>query len=214
MYPAYVSAILGCMVVTGAARSILAKLFFQLEIADPIFVTLLYLGGQAFSLIPYCLKKHFLASTTEENDNPGEEEECNNEPSPHAASTITMVSKLTLREIIRRDSQIFAKAVLTTEPVSILPEDNALIENAIPVRESNTKMRPRRSVSTHGLPNESRTERWVSRVPWYVMPVVPALFNLVNSALVLSAVFFLSASVVSILASGMELVLSVVVTRC
>ena len=55
MYPAYVSAILGCMVVTGAARSILAKLFFQLEIADPIFVTLLYLGGQAFSLIPYCL---------------------------------------------------------------------------------------------------------------------------------------------------------------
>ena len=248
MYPAYVSAILGCMVVTGAARSILAKLFFQLEIADPIFVTLLYLGGQAFSLIPYCLKKHFLASTTEENDNPGEEEECNNEPSPHAASTITMVSKLpstteendnpgeeeecnnepsphaastitmvsklTLREIIRRDSQIFAKAVLTTESVSILPEDNALIENAIPVRESNTKMRPRRSVSTHGLPIESRTERWVSRVPWYVMPVVPALFNLVYSVLVLAAFLFLPASVVSILASGMELVLSVLVTRC
>ncbi len=53
MYSAKVSFILGAMVLTGAARSVTAKLFFQLGFNHPLFVTLLYLAGQALSLIPY-----------------------------------------------------------------------------------------------------------------------------------------------------------------
>jgi hypothetical protein len=41
------------MVLTGAARSVTAKLFYQLGFDHPLFLTLLYLTGQALSLIPY-----------------------------------------------------------------------------------------------------------------------------------------------------------------
>ncbi|KAK1732312.1 putative solute carrier family 35 member F6 [Skeletonema marinoi] len=53
MYSAKVSFILGAMVLTGAARSVTAKLFYQLGFNHPLFLTLLYLIGQALSLIPY-----------------------------------------------------------------------------------------------------------------------------------------------------------------
>lgn len=53
MYSAKVSFILGAMVLTGAARSVTAKLFFQLGFDNPLFLTLLYLLGQGLSLIPY-----------------------------------------------------------------------------------------------------------------------------------------------------------------
>ena len=39
--------------VTGAARSVTAKLFYQLGFNHPLFLTLLYLTGQALSLVPY-----------------------------------------------------------------------------------------------------------------------------------------------------------------
>ncbi|KAK1735288.1 putative solute carrier family 35 member F6 [Skeletonema marinoi] len=53
MYSAKVSFILGAMVLTGAARSVTAKIFYQLGFNHPLFLTLLYLIGQALSLIPY-----------------------------------------------------------------------------------------------------------------------------------------------------------------
>lgn len=53
MYSAKVSFIIGGMVLTGAARSVTAKLFFQLGFNYPLFLTLLYLAGQSLSLIPY-----------------------------------------------------------------------------------------------------------------------------------------------------------------
>lgn len=53
MYSSKVSFILGGMILTGAARTVTAKLFYQLGFNHPLFITLLYLTGQALSLIPY-----------------------------------------------------------------------------------------------------------------------------------------------------------------
>ena len=53
MYSAKISFILGVMVLTGAARTVTAKLFYQLGFDHPLFLTILYLTGQAMSLIPY-----------------------------------------------------------------------------------------------------------------------------------------------------------------
>lgn len=52
MHTAKVSLILTGMVLTGAARTVTAKLFFQLGFDHPLFLTLLHLTGQALSLIP------------------------------------------------------------------------------------------------------------------------------------------------------------------
>jgi hypothetical protein len=45
------------MVVTGAARIVSVKLFFQLEFQSPLMVTLLYLAGQSLSLIVYWISE-------------------------------------------------------------------------------------------------------------------------------------------------------------
>jgi drug/metabolite transporter (DMT)-like permease len=55
MYSRRVIAILVCMVVTGAARSVVIKLFYQFALEKPIFVTLLYLLSQTLSLFGYAV---------------------------------------------------------------------------------------------------------------------------------------------------------------
>jgi hypothetical protein len=45
------------MIVTGAARIVSVKLFFQLEFQSPLMVTLLYLAGQSLSLVVYWISQ-------------------------------------------------------------------------------------------------------------------------------------------------------------
>jgi drug/metabolite transporter (DMT)-like permease len=52
-YSPQVLAILLLMVITGAARSVVVKLFYQFGFEKPMFVTLLYLLGQSLSLVVY-----------------------------------------------------------------------------------------------------------------------------------------------------------------
>jgi drug/metabolite transporter (DMT)-like permease len=52
-YSPQVLAILLSMVITGAARSVVVKLFYQFGFEKPMFVTLLYLLGQSLSLVVY-----------------------------------------------------------------------------------------------------------------------------------------------------------------
>ena len=66
----------------------------------------------------------------------------------------------------------------------------------------------------HGLPDQSKTQHLVERIPWYIKPAVPAFFNLINSAMRWASLLFVSASVAEMLISGMELVLSVLATKC
>mmetsp|Transcript_38704 Transcript_38704/g.116262 ORF Transcript_38704/g.116262 Transcript_38704/m.116262 type:complete len:539 (-) Transcript_38704:456-2072(-) len=50
MYSLRVGLILGGMIITGSLRSVAIKVLFQLGFRDPLFVTLLYLLGQALAL--------------------------------------------------------------------------------------------------------------------------------------------------------------------
>eukprot|EP00578_Thalassiosira_sp_NH16_P006829 CAMPEP_0181115524 /NCGR_PEP_ID=MMETSP1071-20121207/21476_1 /TAXON_ID=35127 /ORGANISM="Thalassiosira sp., Strain NH16" /LENGTH=551 /DNA_ID=CAMNT_0023199733 /DNA_START=56 /DNA_END=1711 /DNA_ORIENTATION=+ len=332
MYSPYVSFVLGIMVVTGAARSIVAKLFFQLGFEHPLFLTLLYLAGQALSLIPYNIWRYSCGrSIDDDDDDDASLEKAEDDPQEEEARR--RQSRGEARRVSRRSSTRFAESIFslkgdpeaelffeedaivgerrhsikkniaatTTKPGSIreVTEDGqqepvkkssirfadesvdeeqqvepiAAIEDGQdqPVKKSSIRFdesadkdqveitagqepikkssirfadesndqeptpggndstkqsatsstattnsnrsKMSRSVSVHGLPTESRTAAFVNRIPWYVKPVVPAFFNLLNSAMRWASLIFVAASVAEMLISGMELVLSVVATR-
>mmetsp|Transcript_11487 Transcript_11487/g.12795 ORF Transcript_11487/g.12795 Transcript_11487/m.12795 type:complete len:410 (-) Transcript_11487:28-1257(-) len=68
--------------------------------------------------------------------------------------------------------------------------------------------------SSHGLSAQSEKRiQWIHFVPWYAKPAIPALFNLLNSALRWTSLIYIDASVAEMLISGLELTLSVVAAR-
>ena len=68
--------------------------------------------------------------------------------------------------------------------------------------------------STHGLTIQSEERiRWMNYIPWYMKPAIPAVFNLLNSALRWASLLYIDASVSEMLISGLELTLSVVAAR-
>jgi len=68
--------------------------------------------------------------------------------------------------------------------------------------------------SMTGLKAESKkATEWIRNIPWYFQPVVPGFFNLCNSALRWAALLYIAASVLEMLISGTELVLSVMAAR-
>ena len=65
------------IVVTGAAHSVIVKFFYQFGFKKPFFVTLLYLLGQAISLLVYAaftLKSGKQRYVQEEDEDPEMEE--------------------------------------------------------------------------------------------------------------------------------------------
>lgn len=332
MYSAKVSFIIGGMVLTGAARSVTAKLFFQLGFNYPLFLTLLYLAGQALSLIPYNIwvglrksdyefvwdeqtlfprlkrqslpdhsqisdssKRSYRSRTTlEDHANPDWEEEKKEEEKQSPLTYDTEQNQSETSTLERRKSSItFAvsddnSAQTKTSPdfhiIDIEEDQNviedqkrrkssvrfssdeatsqsnssALIEETNDCNDDNdnntkekqhaginlssTSLDPsaeknggnkngpnqirlaqmssrtfasmkRVSESIHGLPKYSRTKHIHQKIPWYLKPAVPALFNLLNSAMRWASLVFVAASVAEMLISGMELVLSVCATR-
>jgi len=68
--------------------------------------------------------------------------------------------------------------------------------------------------SKTGLTRESELAVvWVHRIPWYLRPVIPAFFNLVNSALRWASLVLVAASTAEMLMSGLELLMSVFASR-
>ena len=68
--------------------------------------------------------------------------------------------------------------------------------------------------STHGLTIQSEERiKWMNYIPWYMKPAIPAVFNLLNSALRWASLLYIDASVSEMLISGLELTLSVVAAR-
>lgn len=65
-YSPQVLAILLSMVVTGAARSVVVKLFYQFGFEKPMFVTLLYLLGQSLSLVVYFFSLQLVKDVADE----------------------------------------------------------------------------------------------------------------------------------------------------
>lgn len=113
------------MVVTGAARSIVAKLFYQLGFDHPLFLTLLYLGGQALSLVPYNFWRYFCNSREDEN-NSGEDELGASSTaidvlanSQKKLNQDTLPSTTTRRQsAIRESSHRFAQSIFTASHAS------------------------------------------------------------------------------------------------
>jgi len=68
--------------------------------------------------------------------------------------------------------------------------------------------------SSTGLTSEAeRAVSWIHLIPWYFQPVLPAIFNLCNSAMRWASLVYITASVAEMLISGLELILSVVAAR-
>mgnify|MGYP000066293003 CR=1 FL=1 len=304
MYSTYVSFVLGCMIITGAARSIIAKLFFQVGFDHPLFLTLLYLGG-ALSLVPYNLWVYFCACDDDDEENDDDENRCNSVEKEISSSAIAIDTTTTrsqrLGQSVRRSSYIFAQSIFTVSQQSssddgqssqrrqrrhstqaiinvggrttggeicnniqvsnrnrrasapvihselrmaqvdsnaIIIEEEKVEEGECDIEEeeaqecnphtknhhsTNQTKPPQRkshmsslskSVSVHGLPSESKTKNCISKIPWYLKPVLPAFFNLLNSCMRWTSLLFVAASIAEMLISGMELVLSVVAARC
>lgn len=314
MYSPYVTFVLGSMVITGAARSIVAKLVYQLGFERPLFLTLLYLAGQALSLVPYNLWRcHVRRKGGDEADDDNGDVEASVGEDPDSCKSddeLTTSARDRIKSAALDSSLRFAKQLFTNKPdeeresfaeggssenadrsklknqdesgartdeepggESRQPasksspskaqdgnEDrpqqeqamSAFYKESVPVgdeeqqrgqsnsenvggariisrpsvrtvpfstaqrqrKSKNRRVKRSNSVSWHGLPEQSRTERLVSSVPWYAKPVVPALFNLLNSAMRWASLVFVAASVAEMLISGTELVLSVLATRC
>ena len=68
--------------------------------------------------------------------------------------------------------------------------------------------------SSHGLDHRSdEATRWVQFIPNYAKPILPALFNLMKSALRWISLIYVAASIAEMLISGTELVRSVIAAR-
>lgn len=68
--------------------------------------------------------------------------------------------------------------------------------------------------SMTGLNEDSeKAIAWVHRIPRHIKPIIPALFNLMNSTLRWCSLIYVAAPVAEMLISGIELVLSVIAAR-
>jgi len=208
MYSLNVSFVLGGMVVTGAARSIVAKLFYQFGFEHPLFLTLLYLSGQALSLVPYNIWRY-----------------CDGKKEGEHASAIDKDADV--EASVQRDKPAEHSRRPTDESSKNPPCDNTMPAKQKVEKEEQSKRQSIKRMSSlqwlstiqidnsvHGLPAKSKTQPLIERIPWYIKPAVPAFFNLLNSAMRWASLIFVAASVAEMLISGTELVLSVLATRC
>jgi len=198
MYPLHTVLTLVGMITAGAGRIVAVKVYFQIELEQsqsttPLFVTLLYLLGQALSLGVYFAATrlgYINGSPSDKVDDKLysaiEMAETHPEDSCDDNNKISPTSS--------KDDDEIPKAVLESddEPCTIVPRPKL-----------------RRQGSKTGLTEDSKDAvAWVHKIPWYLKPVIPGFFNLCNSALRWACLVFVAASTAEILISGMELVFS------
>lgn len=212
MYSLAVSLVLMFMIITGAARSVAVKLFYQLGFQSPLFVTLLYLVGQSLSLIFYFISvqvnhsKHL------------------NEPGDYQAYQLSTYEKH-LREKKESDfhpTLMLLDSIHQSNVLDIVCSSEDEEEEAKEMMDNKRENAAwadnvgsdKRRGSRTGLTDESsKAVAWVHSIPWYLKPMFPGFCNLCNSAMRWASLIFISASVAEILISGLELVLSVFAAR-
>lgn len=183
------------MIFTGALRIITVKSFFQVEkarfgAADPLLVTLLYLAGQSLSLVVYfvCVK--------------------------HSATRYRKRSDI---EFDWQSSEPFADRATNIDEDGKIPVENKSCldrNDAIAQTDAPARCKKARRGSKTGITIESdKAVAWVHRIPWFLKPAIPGIFNLCNSALRWGCLVFVAASTAEMLISGLELVLSVLAAR-
>lgn len=136
---------------------------------------------------------------------PTEQSSCEVQHYPGASvSTVEPTSALT--ESLDLDD---ASISSTSRPVS-----SSLYEIYSSVRASFNDDDEIPNGSNHGLSTQSEQRiQWVHHIPFYARPAIPAIFNLLNSALRWASLVYIDASVAEMLISGLELTLSVVAAR-
>lgn len=174
------------MVVTGAARSVAVKLAYQCGFTAPLTMTLLYLFGQALSLLVYFVQTSNIVRDGLNNSSKKSSEAsstCEYEENNDAVKWCDFEKPYSAEEI-----EAARRAELEDKIIG----------------------------SLHGLNEDSEkaTAEWIQKyIPKYVKPVIPALFNMANSALRWASLLFVAASIAEMMISGLELVLSVLAGR-
>lgn len=227
------------MIATGSARSIVVKLAYQSGFQAPLTITLLYLLGQSFSLFVYGAQKWFandydVVSTTITRGD--EESKMNHDASP-SMEMETFQHVEVVADNQRRDENLFPKK--QNESSITVPSDSTLTNSLSDSSASSPSSAGSDSLSlslsilefysnartsfyedeipngsNHGLSSESEERiKWVHRVPFYAKPAIPAILNLLNSALRWASLVYIDASVAEMMISGLELTLSVVAAR-
>jgi len=221
------------MVITGASRSVAVKLFYDLGFQNPLFVTILYLTGQALSLIVYLVSRRDIngvsccwtapsqdykilntAVFSGNGDNPGESDEPEN--SDKIEVSIELQTQNAVKAKDGNDEEKTSESSLSDECQMSQMEYNMTVEAGERGGDGLTTNRPR-SGSATGLTIESHnaaTVTWVHVIPWYLKPAIPGFFNLCNSAMRWGSLIYVAASMAEMLISGLELLLSVVAARC
>lgn len=228
MYSLQTSLIILGMVITGTARSVGVKIFYQLGCDNPLLIALLYLVGQSLSLVVYGLTKcnsgndkiHDYAPLGPKEQ---EEEDHNSDYSTGEDDSSDELSELELQpvEVFQEDDEEEG----TNSQSDPIP-DSTMDEDVIPavlrhsqsfppnLSEPASGPRRQRRGSNTGLTQESQQAvAWVHSIPWQLKPLIPGLLNLANAALKWASFVFVAASIAEMLMSGLELVLSVIVAR-
>lgn len=232
MYAFAVSLILIGMILTGAVRSVLVKMFYQLGFQSPLFVTMIYLLGQSLSLIVYYISSKIqqhrhqdqLPSTANNNNsnNDRSSEFCEYQEY-ELGSYLQKVRRDDLEDVdTARVLSGYAYQSFLAETLRESPEgdegeggmflpvtDEGDFRSAPPPRPT----LPRQGSRTGLTVRSHDAVKWVHRIPWYWKPVLPGFCNLCNAGMRWASLLFVSASVAEILISGLELVLSVCVAR-
>mmetsp|Transcript_37402 Transcript_37402/g.79793 ORF Transcript_37402/g.79793 Transcript_37402/m.79793 type:complete len:454 (+) Transcript_37402:244-1605(+) len=235
-YSGYTWSILFGMIITGSARSIAVKLAYQSGFRAPLTITLLYLLGLSFSLLVHGIQQwsvndYDALSTTRRNEEPKVNQD---EPSLEMG-TFT-------GDDVDVDTQRcgVANALPSKQNDSTITHSDSALTGSLsndstssPVPDASDSSSPYSSIfefystaltsfyddelpkgSNHGLSRESEERiKWAHRIPFYLKPAIPAIFNLLNSALRWASLLYIDASVSEMMISGLELTLSVVAAR-
>ncbi|KAL7533520.1 hypothetical protein ACHAXR_005280 [Thalassiosira sp. AJA248-18] len=222
------------MIITGSARSIVVKLAYQSGFRAPLTVTLLYLFGRSLSLFVYLIQK-WLANDYRVLSMPKDDgvSELNHDESPSLElceragggedvdvgeqrqddansppmnqtddSTVTTQSEPSASIPLATSSDLESRSSAIFEFYTTALASLYYYEDDIP------------NGSNHGLSSESEERiKWVHGVPFYAKPAIPAVLNLLASALRWASLVYIDASVAEMMISGLELTLSVIAAR-
>jgi len=227
MYSFGVSAILVSMIVTGAARSIAVKLFYQMGFSQPMFVTLLYLLGQSLALVVYFVTSRIEQKVDREYAQQQQGPACKTLEEPSDDDYVEMMEATAPASVVTEEGGTTAWSTILVSVIDGTSgqgrgddtDELSSIPNAILADYVEDAMIPpppdlNRRGSASGLTEESkRAVSWIHRIPRNYRPAIPGFFNLCNSAMRWASLIYIPASVAEMLISGLELVLSVVAAR-
>lgn len=223
MYPLPIALTLIGMITAGAGRIIAIKVYYQIQIEEgrpvtPLFVTLMYLFGQALSLFV-----HFGYVAAKPVVKPAEELVAAKTIDGPQDSALDM-TEISCCDLSNGDASSLPQATtdnnseieMTSADDVEADDGSSEIDIEKGEHETNPSPKPRliRQGSNTGLTSESKKAvAWVQHIPWYLKPAIPGFLNLCNSALRWACLVYVAASTAEILISGMELVMSALAAR-